>query len=187
MGETQQMADLADSARREREAREKAQQSIRNSVERIRAQAQAVASEAPRLHRSQGRMSQTLPVTEQSWLQNALQITTSERRRDYGHPLPNFLRIAMRYSITLERGVSPLDVEHLSIDLKMARDQNHFKDDNWVDTIGYANTVQMIDERMKELNYPDGIATFKKYKDGDLMKFMFDLLLIHEREYPNGS
>jgi len=43
---------------------------------------------------SVNRLSMTLPP----WVQYVTEITTGVRRRDYGHPLTNFLRIAIRWT-----------------------------------------------------------------------------------------
>lgn len=179
MGETAQMAEMAQSNRDYRAADPTLAMLSRETREKLLNNALIDATD-----RSPNKP--LVPVAEErSWLRQALTVTTSERRRDYGHPLPNFLRIALRMSVTLQRAVNPLEAEHVAVDWKMSRDQNHFKDDNWIDNIGYSNTVQMIDERMKEMGYV-GITEFENYRDGDLMKFMFDLLLLHERTYANG-
>ncbi len=128
-----------------------------------------------------------LPVPDKSWLQNALEITTSDRRRDYGHPLPNFLRICLKWSVTLEIPVTPLHVAQLMLDMKTARDQNSFKDDNWIDAIGYSNTVQMIDERMKLLDYPAGAKTFQDKNIVNMVGFMYNLLQMHELRFSQGT
>lgn len=95
------------------------------------------------------------------FLQEAAKITTSERRRDYGRPLINFLRIAIRWSNFLGLTISPTKVAAMMIDVKLARQQNTPKDDNWVDMIGYAACVSDMDEQLKELGYEEGIKAFQ--------------------------
>lgn len=117
---------------------------------------------------------------DQNWLMKAAEITQSDRQRDYGHPLPNFLRIAIKQSVTLEKPVSPLHVVLMSIDLKTAREQNTHKDDNYIDMMGYAATVERMDVRLKEMGYDRGIDLFKQGQtetDGMFVGRMFDLMM----------
>lgn len=108
-----------------------------------------------------------------SWLDTVKDITTGDRRRDYGHPLLNFLRIALFFNThlfsKLRTGcfITPLDVAGLMIELKLAREINTHKDDNWVDIIGYTACVEMMDELMKELGYPIGVHTFEFIEIGE--------------------
>lgn len=116
-------------------------------------------------------------ATEQSssptWLETAQSITTGERRRDYGHPLYNFLRIAIKwnanYAHRLLPGqiITPLDVARDAIDMKTARDAFTYKDDNYIDTIGYSACVDAMDREMKERGYQDGIRAFERLTLGD--------------------
>lgn len=105
-----------------------------------------------------------------SWLNTVKDITTGDRRRDYGHPLLNFLRIALFFNThlfsKLRTGcfITPLDVAGLMVELKLAREINTHKEDNWVDIIGYTACVEMMDELMKELGYPIGVHSFEHLK-----------------------
>jgi len=85
-------------------------------------------------------------------LQEADLLTAGDRQRDYDHPLPNHTRIATMWNAYLgirrepEGPVSPEDVAHMMILLKISRDVFTPKRDNLVDICGYARCV----ERMRE-------------------------------------
>jgi hypothetical protein len=115
-----------------------------------------------------------------SWLDEAATVTSGSRRRDYGRPLPNFLRICLRDNIQ-DAGrrlpfdyISPVDVALRNIEQKLAREQNTHKGDNYVDTMGYANCVWDMHQQMIELGFSDGVAAFKRMN----MQDMFALLLL---------
>jgi len=131
------------------------------------------------------------PVVEmkkpESWLDQAKKMTTEDRRKHYGHPLPNFIRIAQGWIVTFDKVLTPLQVAQGMVTLKMARDVNMYKDDDWIDTIGYSNTVQMMDERMKEMGYDKGIEYFSQFKDGALAAKLYEILTEHERRFPKGK
>lgn len=74
------------------------------------------------------------------------EITASERQRDYGSPLLNFTRIAIDWTnkfrlwglIDYDKIVTPRLVAWTMIGLKEMREINTAKDDNIIDTGGYA-------------------------------------------------
>lgn len=94
------------------------------------------------------------------WLEEAAKITTGDRRRDYGRPLLNFLRIALRWSNYLGITITPIQVGAMMIDMKLAREQHTPKDDNWVDMLGYAACVSDMNDHMIELGYAEGYKAF---------------------------
>jgi hypothetical protein len=94
------------------------------------------------------------------WLDEVKRITSGDRRLDYGRPLVNFLRIAIRWSLYLGRVVTPLDVAVMMIEMKLARNQNEYKDDNFIDIMGYAACIESMDEDLLKLNFTQGVATF---------------------------
>lgn len=122
-----------------------------------------------------------------SWLDQAKEMTTVDRRKHYGHPLPNFLRIAIGWIVVFDKVLTPLQVAQGMVTLKMARDANMYKDDDWVDTIGYSNTVQMMDDRMKEMGYSEGIEYFSDMKDSVLAGALYSILAEHEKRFPKGK
>lgn len=112
------------------------------------------------------------------WLAEADEITSSDRQRDYGRPLMNFLRIALDWNIN-DAGrriqgdyITPLDVVRDMIGMKKARDLNMFKDDNWIDTIGYSRCVEDMNDQMQELGYSNGVKAFEIMN----IQGLFDLL-----------
>jgi len=128
----------------------------------------------------------TTAKPKQTWLDQAKDISTGDRRKAYGHPLPNFLRAAIAFTPILGHPITPLQVAELQVAWKVVRDVNSFKEDNWIDTIGYSNTVQMMDDRMKEMNY-SGIDWFRNKKDGVLMTVLYEVLTEHERRFPQNK
>jgi hypothetical protein len=86
-------------------------------------------------------------------LEEALRITSGDRRRDYDHPLPNHQRIALLWNAYEgikpegQRGAdSPQDVAAKMILLKLARHVFTPKRDNLVDVCGYARCIALMDE-----------------------------------------
>lgn len=91
------------------------------------------------------------------YLQEALEITgDGDRERDYGHPVKNFTASGILWTVYLTvRGklrpgevITPNDFAVLEILLKVAREGNMHKADNFVDIAGYTNTVYRIVEKM---------------------------------------
>jgi hypothetical protein len=68
----------------------------------------------------------------------ALKIISGDRQESYGPPERNFERIAQIWSVIFGVQVTPRQVALAMIGLKIARDSHAEKDDNVVDTIGYA-------------------------------------------------
>lgn len=86
-----------------------------------------------------------------SILEEAIECTSGERRRDYDHALPNHQRIASYWnahlkSIGIEGVLSPADVALMMILLKVARQARTPKRDNLVDIAGYARCVSQIEQ-----------------------------------------
>jgi hypothetical protein len=91
-------------------------------------------------------------------------VVSGDRRRDYGSPLLNHLRIAVRWSLLLQQkltfncSVTPVDVALMMVDLKLARNQQTWKEDNFVDMIGYLYCLDSMHSEMQTLGYADGAA-----------------------------
>jgi hypothetical protein len=65
--------------------------------------------------------------------------TTSERGNAYGKPLKNHLRIAIKWSVTAEKAISPTTVAWMvGADMKSSREINTPTFDNTLDDMGYA-------------------------------------------------
>lgn len=90
-----------------------------------------------------------------SWIDDVKTITQSDRQRDYGHPLQNFIRIAVFWSVQMGVYVSPVKVAEMMIGVKLAREVNTSKEDNWIDTMGYATCVDRMSERLREMGVAD--------------------------------
>lgn len=76
----------------------------------------------------------------------AEEITNGERRRDYGHPSDNLALIASLWNARFGMDLSETDIIEAMILLKIARNANTPKRDNFVDTAGYANLYGMLYE-----------------------------------------
>lgn len=122
-----------------------------------------------------------------TWLDQAKDISTGDRRKAYGHPLPNFLRAAIAFTPILGHPITPLQVAELQVAWKVVRDVNSFKEDNWIDTIGYSNTVQMMDDRMKELGFAKGVDHFRGFSGPSMLYEMYDALDKHEKRFPQNK
>lgn len=68
-----------------------------------------------------------------------------ERSGDYGHPLPNFLRISLEWSIQDMPFVhNPIGVAMKMDSLKTIRDIETTKWDNYRDKVGYINCIDLM-------------------------------------------
>lgn len=88
----------------------------------------------------------------QSILAEADNLINGDRRREYGHPLENFTRVAEYWSAYLTtrsgppRPLSAEDVAHMMIMLKIARGAQGYNRDTYVDVAGYAGCIEAIDK-----------------------------------------
>lgn len=106
-----------------------------------------------------------------SYLDQAREVTLESRQVEYGHPLINFLNIALRWSLWKKVVFTPYDVAMMMTDTKIARQQHTHKEDNLVDGIGYLSCVDRMDEYMLRLGYWKGIRTFIE-EDWDLERLL---------------
>jgi hypothetical protein len=85
-----------------------------------------------------------------SVLQSAIEVTSGDRRRDYDQATPNPERIAAHWNAYIQSRkdphapLSPLDVAHLMILLKIARAVYTPTRDSYVDIAGYARCAAQI-------------------------------------------
>lgn len=80
-------------------------------------------------------------------LKEADKIVGGDRNADYGHPKTDFERTAKIWSAILGVPVQPEQVPLCMIGVKMSRQCNKAKRDNWVDIAGYAQTGYMVDQK----------------------------------------
>ena len=128
---------------------------------------------------------------DQTWLETAATITHGERNGAYGHPLRNFLGIALKWSVTLACPVTLRQVVWMMVDLKSVRDENAMKDDNYVDGMGYLATAERMDFRLKEMGFENGLV-YTDIQPGEsdwqFMGRMFNLWLeAREWDVRNGA
>lgn len=88
----------------------------------------------------------------ESILQEAQRIVHGDRGADYGSPKLDFARTAKMWGAILGFEVPVEKVPLCMVALKISRQCNKAKRDNWVDIAGYAETGYMVDQidgRMK--------------------------------------
>ena len=95
-----------------------------------------------------------------NWLDTANAVTRQERQTEYGSPLVNFLRTALLWSVYLDTVITPVQVAWMMASVKMAREMQSHKTDNYIDAIGYLACVQQMEEELHALGYTDGIRIF---------------------------
>jgi len=87
---------------------------------------------------------------QESVLDEAKRITSSDRQSDYGHPRDDFARTAIMWmgilGGKLREGefIEPSDIPLCMIAVKLARQAHKHKRDNLVDIAGYARTAAMV-------------------------------------------
>lgn len=96
-----------------------------------------------------------MTMIDKSLIDHALEITSGDRRRDYGRPLINHLRIALQWSNYLGVDITPEKVVWMMIGLKQAREAHTPKFDNLLDTVGYALCLDDMYAQLIEIS--DGI------------------------------
>ena len=93
---------------------------------------------------------QTSPKAIESVLEEAVRVTTGDRRRDYDHATPNHQRIASFWNTYLQARkdpngiITPLDAATMMILLKIARACHTPTRDSYVDIAGYAKCCSQI-------------------------------------------
>lgn len=86
---------------------------------------------------------------DETILDEAMRITASNRRNDYGGAFENHSRIAAIWSCIVPYSFSASDVALMMIGLKVAREAHKHKRDNLVDIAGYAFLAQVIEDEKK--------------------------------------
>lgn len=92
-----------------------------------------------------------------------------ERMQQYGPPLDNFRDIAIMWSVMLGIGISPVDVVHCMIALKMCREKYKHSDDNLIDIAGYTHIAEIFER--SPVAYEPGVM-FNKDKEQDATRHM---------------
>lgn len=116
------------------------------------------------------------PPNEQmgfEWAYEAIGYVRGARQKNYGHPLINFFRIANLWNIMFRskfaegEWITPADIALVFVQVKMAREIEIHKPDNPVDMFGYLLTYNAIDDAMKKLGYPEGVAAFSNMTEDE--------------------
>ena len=91
---------------------------------------------------------------------------TKERGRDYSHPLPNFLRISLDWSIeTAPFLFNPILVARLMNRMKLDRGIDTPKWDNNRDNIGYENVKDMMCQKYAEIELGTLLSDYEEMDD----------------------
>lgn len=83
---------------------------------------------------------------------NAITGNGGERNDSYDHPIHNFSKIADSWSVLLRdklkdgETISPRNVVHLMVAMKLVRDTHKAKRDNILDIAGYARCAERLSE-----------------------------------------
>jgi hypothetical protein len=83
---------------------------------------------------------------KESILQEAQRLVHGDRGASYGHPKADFERTAKMWSAILGFEVPTEKIPLCMIALKISRQCNKAKRDNWADMAGYAETGYMVDQ-----------------------------------------
>jgi hypothetical protein len=110
-------------------------------------------------------------------LEKAMEITSQDRQKDYGHPLVDFLTESLVLSILNHEIYTPLKLVRDRYVTKIVRESNRFKDDNHLDMAGYASTVDQCDRLMKDLGYV-GIEEFEGYEATDWCDAVYGMVIM---------
>ena len=92
----------------------------------------------------------------ESIVDEALGITSNERREHYGHPIDNHGRTAALWSVYLGKEITAEDVCWMMMLMKVSRQIHMPKRDNLVDLVGYAINVEMIHQAQRDTEGPSG-------------------------------
>lgn len=94
----------------------------------------------------------SLNIKPESILQEADRLVSTDRGKDYGHPFDDFSRTAKMWSGIFGIDVRPEQVPLAMICVKISRETNKPKTDNLVDIAGYAKTLDMVNQRRREMS-----------------------------------
>ena len=85
-------------------------------------------------------------------LKEASKLVVGDRGDDYGPPIIDFTRTAKMWTgilgAKLKEDITPQEIGLCMIALKMSREVHKHKLDNLVDIVGYAMTVQMVEDEL---------------------------------------
>jgi hypothetical protein len=83
-------------------------------------------------------------------LDEAAGLVDGDRQAYYGHPLDNYRRVGMMATALFEHKlkdgfrIDELDCVRFLAGMKLIRDANRPKRDNWVDVAGYSRVAEMV-------------------------------------------
>ena len=95
-----------------------------------------------------------------SILDEAQNLVYGFREKAYGSPLEDFTKVAALWSIVLGVKVKPKDIPLCMIMLKVSREMHLHGNDNLVDIVGYAGTLEKVWKEMEE-NLSDGAGEYR--------------------------
>jgi hypothetical protein len=77
-------------------------------------------------------------------LEEALSITSTDRRSQYGHPKVDFERTAKITSVLLDKEITAKEIVIMLIAMKLSRNAYQYKRDTCVDIAGYARVLSIL-------------------------------------------
>ena len=85
-----------------------------------------------------------VPGAKENILEEALRITSSDRRSAYGHPRNDFERTAKISSILLGKELSAKEIVLILIAMKLSRHAFKYKRDTILDVAGYSRILSIL-------------------------------------------
>lgn len=111
-----------------------------------------------------------------TWIEEASEITKTDRQKEYGSPLINFLRTAIFWSVFLAKKlnapITPKDVCWMMSLLKTGREMQTAKRDNGVDSIGYVSLIDAVDRDLKSRGFAEGVQILESMTIGEMADFL---------------
>lgn len=99
-------------------------------------------------------------------LQEAERLINGQRREDYGSVEESFVDIASRWTQELKgkltEDITPFDVVHLMVQLKLSRAKNGFLRDSYVDVAGYVGLTEKLNEIKAEQEVKQSASDFSE-------------------------
>jgi len=77
-------------------------------------------------------------------LEEAIELTSKDRRDQYGHPREDFDRTARIASILLGKELSAREVVLILLVMKLSRNAHKYKRDTLVDIAGYSRVLSIL-------------------------------------------
>lgn len=94
----------------------------------------------------------TMQPFKETILEEALRLVHGARQAAYSHPADDFAKTALIWQAILGIEIRPKQVALCMCGVKISRETHKHKRDNLVDLAGYAETAQMVEDRLSTPN-----------------------------------